>query len=731
MESFLIQFNRYFKVPKELAIVFSVISIIGIIIIPLPSVVLDFFLIISLAIGFLTLLISIYIKNPTSLTMFPTLILVVTLFRLALNIATTRTILGEGHNGADSVSQIITAFGNFVVSGNFVIGLIVFIILVLINFMVITKGSTRVAEVSARFTLDSLPGKQMAIDADLNAGFIDDKEAQEKRDGLIQEANFYGAMDGSSKFVKGDAVAGIIITLVNIIGGFMIGVFQHDMEVSSSVQTYTLLTIGDGLVSQIPALLLSTATGILITKSTKDNLNFASGVTRQMSEDYQTFFIVGSMMLLFTLIPGFPTGALLLVGSIFLLVSFFIYKNAKRKGFVLFDKIITFAEGNEFLRSLNETLSEIREDEQTETREQELREQEAVAVEDDSTAQEDELINTNVLELVFGYQLASLTNESALLEKLKGIRKTIANEVGFVIPQIKIRDDNSLRPSEYSLKLKGVELFRNAVETNKLMAIPGFGSEEIEGSVPVKEPIYNMDAFWINQEDKEEAITGNYTVIDIPSLVVTHVMEEIKKQAPEIITRQDIVALLDKVKETHPVIVEDTLTNASYGLVLKIVKELLREKVPMNDLITILEVIADMTEFTKNVDLIVENLRTRLFRVITNVFKSEKDGIIHLMTLEPTTEEYLLGKIQDNNGNTQLLLEIQDIQSLIEKTNAEMSRLNDRGVYPYALIVEPSLRKRLFEIYDRFEIPLAVLGHSEIDPKVPFNIETNISLDLD
>ena len=731
MEKYIIKLRTIFELPKELLIVMSILSIIGIIIIPLPTVILDFFLVISLSIGFLTLLISIYTKNPSNLTMFPTLILVVTLFRLALNIATTRTILSEGHTGSDAVSKIITSFGDFVVGGNFVIGIIIFVILVLINFMVITKGSTRVAEVSARFTLDSLPGKQMAIDADLNAGFIDDKQAQKLRDGLIQEANFYGAMDGSSKFVKGDAVAGIIITMVNIIGGFMIGIFQHDLDVGLSAETYTLLTIGDGLVSQIPALLLSTATGILITKSTKDNLSFASGVTKQLSEDYQTYFIVGAMMILFTLIPGFPVGALLIIGMIFLTVSFNIYKSAKRRGFYPYDFILDKINSSEFFKNINEGIKE--------SKELESIENEAAMLEDsqdgdeisvnEAPIEEEELINTNVLELTFGYQLASLANEGILLEKLKGIRRSIANEIGFIVPQIKIQDDSSLLPNEYSLKLKGVELISNTVETNKLLAIPGFGSEELESSVPTKEPIYNMDAYWIDVMDKEEALVNNYTIIDIPSLIVTHVMEEIKRNAQEIITRQDIVEILDKVKVTHPVIVDDALAGSSYGLILKIIKELLKEKVPMSDMITILEVIADMTEYTKNVDLILENLRSSLFRVITKTFKSEKDGLLHLLTLEPATEEYLLSKLQDNNGTTQLLLEIKDIQNLIEETARKSEMLNNKGVHPYAIIVEPSLRKKLFEIFERFEIDVPVLSHSEIDPKVTFEIEDNISIE--
>lgn len=733
MDQFLNIMNRYLKIPRELIIVSGVVSIIGIIIVPLPSPILDFLLLISLAIGMLVLMISIYIKNPTSLTMFPTLILVVTLYRLALNIATTRTILTEGHNGPDSVSQIITAFGNFVVGGNYVVGIVIFVILVLINFMVITKGSTRVAEVNARFTLDSMPGKQMSIDAALSQGIIDDKEAQRQRDALAQEVDFYGSMDGSSKFVKGDAVAGIIITLVNVIGGILIGLFQNSMDLAASAQTYTLLTIGDGLVSQIPALLLSTATGILITKSTKDDSSFAGGVSKQLSQNYQTYLWVGSLMWLFTLIPGFPVIGLMILGTLFLFISFSIYRTLKLRGFIVYDKLIEFIENNEYIRGITNTLNDIKiEEEKFNVQEEEkMKLREDREEQSQEPVEEESLINTNALELVFGYRLANLANEGPLLEKLKGIKKTIAEDTGFVIPSIQVRDDNHLDPNEYVLKLKGVEVFRNKVQINKLLAIPGFGSEELENAIATKEPIGKMDAYWIGLEQKEEAIEQRYTIIDVPSLIVAHVMVEIKRNGPEIITRQDIVRMLDAVKATHPVIVESVMQNASYGLILAVIKELMKESVPITDLVTVLEVIADTAEHVKVPEIIVENVRMRLYRVLTNEYKSEEDGIIHIITLEGATEEYLLSRATDNAGNTNLQLDVNDIRDLITKTGEEINKLNNKGVSPYVLVVDPMLRKKIFEIFERFDVSITVMSHSELDPKVPFNIESNIAMELE
>lgn len=472
---------------KDLFVVALFVAILMIIIVPLPKGVLDFFLIVSLSLSLLILLISLYIQKPSDLTTFPTIILVLALFRLSLNIATTRSILSEGHNGPESVSSIISAFGEFVVGGNMVIGIIVFIILVLINFMVVTKGATRVAEVTARFTLDSMPGKQMAIDADLNAGFIDDKEAQKRRRELITEANFYGAMDGSSKFVKGDAVAGIIITLVNLIGGLLIGLFQHDMSVTQSGEIYTILTIGDGLVAQLPALILSTATAVIITRSNMDEDKFANQSVSQLIKDSKSLILVGIGLILFGFVPGFPTGILMVMGILLAGIGYTISMIEDGK-----DNVIT-----RLFSSTEQKTKKVDEKSSIEAL-KEKKKQEAIP--DEKQVMEN-IMKMDVLELKLGIRLLQLVQgNSELLDKIKAIRKTIAADLGFIIPQIRISDDANLPTNEYELYLKRIPLARGRVEVNKLLAMGGIPGK-IKG-INVKEPVFNLDAVWIDEEQK-------------------------------------------------------------------------------------------------------------------------------------------------------------------------------------------------------------------------------------
>jgi len=431
---------------RDISVVLFVMAILAIIIVPLPSGILDLLLTVSMAIAVLILLISLYVPKPTDLTTFPTLILIITLFRLSLNIATTRMILSNGHEGPDAVSDIITSFGNFVVGGNYVIGIILFAILVLINFMVVTKGSTRVAEVAARFVLDSMPGKQMAVDADLNAGLIDDAQAKKRRAEILQDANFYGAMDGSSKFVKGDAVAGIIITLINIIGGFLIGVFQHDMSVADSASTFTLLTIGDGLVGQIPALIISTATGIMITRSSSDGDNFAEGTINQIMGNAKIMLIVGFIMILFALVPGLPTASMGFVGIIFALLGWSIYKYEKGELSILdVEGILT--------KKTPAQQEQERAASKPKKTNEEIAKEEEVALED--------ILKVEMLELTLGYQLIRLADSSQggdLLERIRSMRRKIASDFGFLMPQVRIRDNLHLLPSQYQILLKGIAI---------------------------------------------------------------------------------------------------------------------------------------------------------------------------------------------------------------------------------------------------------------------------------
>lgn len=693
---------------KDLTVVFFVIAILAIIIVPLPSSVLDLLLTVSLAVSVLVLMISLYIPKPTDLTTFPTLILIITLFRLSLNIATTRMILSQGHAGPDAVSDIITSFGEFVVGGNYVIGVIVFTILVLINFMVITKGSTRVAEVAARFTLDAMPGKQMAIDADLNAGLIDEKTARERREAIIQEANFYGAMDGSSKFVKGDAVAGIIITIINIIGGFLIGMFQFDMDAASAAETFTILTIGDGLVSQLPALVLSTATGIIITRATKaeGNESFATSAVNQLLSDYKTLYIVGAILLLFAIVPGLPTLSLGFVGLVFVGLGYLISHSAQAPGEIEMAEEGPQEEGAEAPKSPEE------------------------AKEEESKVLED-ILRQEVLELDLGYQLIRLADPALkgdLLDRIKSMRRKIATDYGFLIPQVRIRDNLHLKPTQYQLLLKGVEIGSGEVYPDKFLAMDnGLVSEPMEG-IKTKEPAFGLDAIWIDASQKEEAITRGYTVVDPSTVISTHLSELIKKYADELLTRQDVQELLEQVKKSYPVVVEDVLKVASVGLIQRVLKALLAEKIPIKDMLTILETISDVAEVTKDVDIITEQVRARLARVITNQYKDE-NGVLKLVTLAAPTEQKLLEHLQEQNGLKELMLNIGQINALVQKVSDEAAAILQRGVAPVILIVDPALRKPLADIFKKFNLDIVVLSHAEVDPTAQFEVLSAIEVE--
>lgn len=703
-------FRRIFS--KDLFIVALFVAILMIIIVPLPKGALDFFLIISLSLSLLILLISLYIQRPSDLTTFPTIILILALFRLSLNIATTRSILSEGHNGADAVSSIISAFGDFVVGGNMVIGIIVFIILVLINFMVVTKGATRVAEVTARFTLDSMPGKQMAIDADLNAGFIDDKEAQQRRKELITEANFYGAMDGSSKFVKGDAVAGIIITLVNLIGGLLIGLFQHDMTVADSGKVYTILTIGDGLVAQIPALILSTATAIIITRSNMDEDRFANQSVNQLIKDSKSLILVGIGMFLFGFVPGFPTGILMVMGLLMVFIGYAIYMVEDNR-----DNAITRLLKPSLAGTKDKAKTQMPDD--VESLKEEKRKA-ATAPNEKETMEN--IMKLEVLELKLGIRLLQLVQgDSELLDKIRAIRKNVASELGFVTPQIRISDDVNLQANEYQLYLKRIPLAKGKVEINKLLAMGGIGNEKLKG-LRVKEPVFNLDATWIEEDQKETALMKGFTVVDAPTIISTHISELIKKHSEDIITRQDIVDIVEGLKKDFPIVVDEAMKVTSYGSLLKVCKDLLHEKIPIVDMLTIVEAIADIAEFTKAPDVLLEHVRSKLYRLITDRFK-DNDGTLHIITIKPDIEQQFIGKLQEQHGVSQLMLSIAEINNLVTKTKELLELVEAKGFSKVAMVVDPLLRKRVSEIYEKFGLQVAVLSHAELDSKANFAIE--------
>lgn len=691
---------------KSLTVVFVIVAILAIIIVPLPSAVLDFFLALSIAISVLIILISIYIPRPTDLSTFPTLVLIITLFRLALNIATTRMILSEGHNGPEAVSEIIASFGKFVVGGNYVIGVIVFCILVLINFMVVTKGSTRVSEVQARFTLDAMPGKQMAIDADLNAGLIDEQTAKQRRQDIIAEANFYGAMDGSSKFIKGDAVAGIIITIINIIGGFLIGAFQHDMEIKDAAATYTILTIGDGLVSQIPGLITSTATAIIITRASKDEDNFAEGVVSQLLGEYKTLLIVGFILFVFALVPGLPTFSLGFMGLLFLGIGFIL--KMIEEGKIDFSAVKTDKNGPQQAGNGNKTAPS--------ANKLPKKSEEEIALEEQ--AKIDDILKIEILELDLGYGLLKLA-DGDLVERIRAMRRNMATMLGFLMPKIRLRDNILLGPNEYKFKLKGVVIGSGVVYPDKCLAMDsGYVSADIDG-IAVKDPAFGLDALWIDQNYKEDAILSGYTVADAASVISTHMSELVKQNASELLTKQEVQNILEKVKTEYSVVVDDALKIVGVGVIQKVLKALLKDNIPIKDMLSILEAISDVAEVSKNLDMIIEHVRAALARVITSIYTDE-NGQLNFYILDAPAQQKLIDSLSYKDGAYTLMINVAQTSAIVSALRAKRENrpISEQG--DMVLCVEPSIRKFIANIVQNFSIDIAVLSFAEIAPNTQF-----------
>lgn len=687
---------------RSLTIVGVIMVILAVIIVPLPSAVLDFFLALSISISVLIILISVYVPKPTDLSTFPTLVLIITLFRLSLNIATTRMILSEGHNGPDAVSEIISSFGQFVVGGNYVIGVIVFTILVLINFMVVTKGSTRVSEVQARFTLDAMPGKQMAIDADLNAGLIDEKTARQRREAIISEANFYGAMDGSSKFIKGDAVAGIIITIINIVGGFLIGSFQYGLDMATSAQNYTILTIGDGLVSQIPGLITSTATAIIITRASKDDENFAEGSLTQLLGEYKTLLIVGFILFVFALVPGLPTLSLGFISLLFLSMGY-VMKEVKE------GKI------NLTAKAQSASLAQGEEEGQAAPKPPKKSEEEIAREEE---AKINDILKLEILELDLGYGLLKIA-ETDLIERIRAMRRNIAAQLGFLMPKIRIRDNLQLPPNEYRFKLKGVVIGQGEIYADKFLAMDsGLVSDNIEG-IPTKEPAFGLDALWIDASVKEDAILSGYTIVDPASVISTHMSELIKQNAAELLTRQETQNLLDKLKSEYPVIVEDTLRIAPIGVIQKVLKALLKDHIPIKDMLSILEALSDIAEVSKNLDMIVEHVRTALARAITSLYVDE-GGRLNFYVMEPAAQQKLIDAVQYKDGAYHLMINVSQTSAIVQALREARAKRPISEYGSMILCVEPSLRKFIADICVNFAIDITVLSFAEVAANTPF-----------
>uniref|UniRef100_UPI0015D5C732 flagellar biosynthesis protein FlhA n=1 Tax=Defluviitalea raffinosedens TaxID=1450156 RepID=UPI0015D5C732 len=659
-----------------------VISIIMMIIIPLPQWVLDIFFTINIAVALIILLNTLFSKEATDMSMFPSILLITTLFRLALNISSTRSILGEGYAG-----EVVNAFGSFVAGGNIVLGAVVFIIIVIIQFLVITKGAERVAEVSARFTLDAMPGKQMAIDADLNTGLIDEAEAKARRKKIQEEAQFYGAMDGASKFVKNDAIAGIIITFINIIGGLILGTTGittgKPMPLSEALQVYTILTIGDGLVSQIPSLLISTATGILVTKTATES-EMSSDLFKQLGSTPMVFQIAGGTLIVLGITTPLPWYIMVPVGILLIAGANSIEKNIK-------------------LQTISEEVST--EDIEAE----EVRRPENVV----------SLLQIDPIELEFGYgiiPLADVNQGGDLLDRVVMIRRQIALELGAIVPIIRLRDNIQLSPNQYIIKIKGVEVAQGEILFDHYMAMnPGYVEEEIDG-IETIEPAFGLPALWISESQREKAEMLGYTVVDPPSIIATHLTEVIKKHLHELLSRQDVQTLINNVKEKHPALIDELVPKIlGIGEIQKVLANLLKESVSIRDLVTIFETLADYGTVTRDTDLLTEYVRQSLGRAISKKFLNQKAN--NVITLDPSLEQKVMDAVQQSEQGSYLALDPQTTQQIFEKLTREINRFNSIGQQPI-LLTSPIVRIYFKKLTEQIAPDLVVLSYNEVDSNI-------------
>ncbi len=668
----------------------GMVSILMIMIIPLPAILLDIFLSTNITIALLILVISLYTIRATDFSIFPAVLLATTLFRLALNVASTRLILLRGDEGPAAAGAVIESFGQFVVGGNYVVGLVIFAILVLINFMVITKGAGRVAEVAARFTLDAMPGKQMAIDADLNAGLINEADARKRRDLISAEASFHGAMDGASKFVKGDAIAGIIITFINIGAGFVIGVLQKGMPMAEAARNYTILTVGDGLVGQVPALIISTAAGLLVTRSSGDS-DFGADIKVQFSRYSVALWVVSGLLLIFALIPGFPFVPFMLL-SISLAVM--AWKLDKKN------------------RAATAVVTEVPKKEPMPAAEN-----------------YEEMLNVDLLELEVGYGLIPFVDSAQngeLLTRIQSIRKQFAINNGFIVPPVHIKDNLQLNPNQYTLALKGIKIAEAEMLPGHYMAMdPGMVTETIKG-IATTEPAFGLPAIWITEDKKERAQIAGYTVVDCTTVMATHISEIIKQHGHELIGRQEVQNLLDNLAKTYPKLVEELVPNIlSLGTIMRILQNLLAEGVSIRDLRTILETMADWGPVTRDPDVLTEYVRHALARTISAGLAI--NGAIPLITLAKPVEDAISKSIQHKESGSYLAIDPLTAQVILDSIGKAIT-LFSGGQRP-TLLSAPQIRPHVRKLTERYYPSLVVLSHNEITPNLKVRSLGTVTLD--
>jgi flagellar biosynthesis protein FlhA len=663
------------------------VAILATLLIPLPTLILDIGLACSISLGIAVLIIVLSTSEPLELSTFPSLLLMTTLFRLSLNVASTRLILTQGDAGT-----IIETFGKFVAGGNLIVGLVMFLILVVIQFVVVTKGAGRISEVSARFVLDSMPGKQMAIDADLNAGNITDKEAKARRDAIVKESEFYGAMDGASKFISGDAKAGIIITSINLLGGILLG-WSHGMDITTALQHYSVLSIGDGLVSQIPSIIIAVSSGFLVSKIRSEN-TVSVDMTRQMIRQVQPMMITAIIICAFALVPGFPKLPFLVIGGICGALAFSLRSDKKKEPSV-----------------------------STETAE------EAV---DQDTARPEEMLHADMLSVLVGVRLISLVDpkrKSGVFERIGALRKKIAQKYGFIMPLIRLRDNLNLDPTAYEVRLYDHVIASGKIEPDKFLAMDSGAIGKPVKGIPTKEPVYGLSALWINQADKETAELSGYTVIDPESVLITHLSETVARHAHELLTREDVQQLLERLRKNQPSLVGEVVPEVvSVGLLQRVLQNLLKESVPIRDLPLILESLGEHGSKTKSAVLLTEFVRKAICRSVTEQFSSAKG--IEAITLDGAIEHFLINRVVQTSDSISLSIGPDTVNQLVQSISGAWKKAMEKGLEGVVVLCDARIRCGLYNLLSRQIRRLPVLAYDEVVPGTVLDVIETVSVSV-
>ncbi|MDR2571930.1 MAG: flagellar biosynthesis protein FlhA [Oscillospiraceae bacterium] len=674
---------------SDISLAVLLLAILVVIIFPANTMLMDFLLIINMAVCIIVLLFALYVKDPVDFSVFPTILLFITVFRLALNLASTRLILGnQGYAG-----EVIRAFGEVVVGGNLAVGVVTFLIILIVQFMVITKGAERVSEVGARFTLDAMPGKQMAIDADLNSGFIDENTARMRREKIQYEADFHGAMDGASKFIKGDAVAGLLVTFVNAVGGIVMGMMTMDADIGEIAQIFTLTTIGDGLITQIPALLISTASGIIVTRSGRDD-TFGGEMAKQILGQPNALIMGGVLLILVSLMPGLPTIPMWIVAIILMTIGYVTYGRMQKEAIV-------------------------EEYEEEEVAAEEKRKPESVTA----------LLQVDPIELEFGYGIVPMVDVSQggdLLDRVVMIRRQCAIDMGVIVPAIRLRDNIQLGTNAYSIKIKGVEIAKGEVMADHLLALSsGEVEEEIYG-IPTIEPTFGLPALWIPKSDREEAEIMGYSTVDPPSVIATHLTEIIKRYGHELLNRQQVQTLIDNLKKAQPALVDEVVPKMfSLGEIQRILANLLSENIPIRDMASIIEALGDYGNLTRDPDMLTEYVRQSLRRSISKRFIPE--DVAYAITLDPSLEQLILDSTKQSEHGSYLAIEPMQVHSIFDRLRTIIENMKNKGRTP-VILTSPLVRRQFRKISEQISPELAVLSYNEVDSGVEVQSEGVVRL---